>query len=72
MAITKPKLPPKAGYVEVEVNGKRTYKNAATGVLIEDEVQMPSTEERIAELEAALATTDEAIIALFEAQGGMV
>lgn len=35
--ITKPTLPPKAGYVEVEVNGQRVYKNAATGVLIHDE-----------------------------------
>ena len=38
MAITRPTLPPKAGYVEVEVDGKRTYRNVATGVLIEDEV----------------------------------
>ena len=35
--ITAPKLPPKAGYVEVEVDGHRTYKNIVTGVLIEDE-----------------------------------
>jgi hypothetical protein len=35
--ITKPQLPPKAGYVEVEVDGVRTYKNARTGVLIGDE-----------------------------------
>lgn len=35
--ITKPQLPPKAGYVEVEVDGIRTYKNARTGVLIGDE-----------------------------------
>lgn len=26
MAITKPMLPPKAGYVEVEENGERKYK----------------------------------------------
>lgn len=31
-------LPPKRGYVEVEkTDGTRTYKNAATGVLIDDE-----------------------------------
>ena len=35
--ITTPKLPPKVGYVEVEVDGHRTYKNIVTGVLIEDE-----------------------------------
>ena len=39
--ITKPQLPPKAGYVEVEVDGRRTYKNATTGVLIEDEQALP-------------------------------
>lgn len=37
MAITKPFLPPKAGYVEVEVNGERVYLNAATGELLRDE-----------------------------------
>lgn len=37
MAISKPTLPPKAGYVEVEVDGKRTYRNVQTGVLIESE-----------------------------------
>lgn len=36
--IITPTLPPKSGYVEVEVNGRRTYKNVATGVLIDDEV----------------------------------
>lgn len=29
--ITKPVLPPKAGYVEVELDGQRVYKNAVTG-----------------------------------------
>ena len=37
MAITTPKLPPRAGYVEVEVDGERLYRNAATGVLLRDE-----------------------------------
>lgn len=36
--ITKPMLPPKKGYVEVEVDGRRTYRNAETGILIDDEV----------------------------------
>lgn len=35
--ITKPMLPPKAGYVEVEITGERVYKNASTGVLLQDE-----------------------------------
>ena len=37
MVISKPTLPPKQGYVEVEVNGKRTYRNVLTGDLIENE-----------------------------------
>ena len=37
MTISKPMLPPKKGYVEVEVNGKRTYRNVETGILIGDE-----------------------------------
>lgn len=46
MAITKPLLPPKPGYVEVEVDGKRVYKNATTGVLLRDEVpETPSTDD---------------------------
>lgn len=76
MAITRPTLPPKSGYVEVEVDGKRTYRNVATGVLIEDETPTTTTEERLAALEAEnallkeqLADTDEAIIALYE--GGL-
>lgn len=35
--ITKPELPPRAGYVEVEVGGARRYRNVAIGVLLEDE-----------------------------------
>lgn len=49
--ITAPKLPPKAGYVEVEVDGRRTYRNVNTGVLIEDEIDAPTPEERISALE---------------------
>ena len=47
--ITKPQLPPKAGYVEVEVDGRRTYKNATTGVLIEDEQALPDPLEQLRE-----------------------
>ena len=42
MVISKPTLPPKHGYVEVEVNGERTYRNILTGVLIENEVSEPT------------------------------
>lgn len=62
MLIKNPQLPPKAGYVEVEVDGERTYQNIATGILIDDEVPQPTTEERLAELEAqnkALTTSNQ-------------
>lgn len=45
--ITKPELPPKEGYVEVEVDGKRTYRNVATGELIEDEQERENSLEYI-------------------------
>lgn len=59
--ITNPTLPPKPGYVEVEVNGERRYQNAATGVLLEDEGPRVDTVEdletlrrdKLAELSAA-------------------
>lgn len=35
--IFRPTLPPKKGYVEVEVDGVRQYRNAETGVLMKDE-----------------------------------
>lgn len=35
--INNPVLPPKSGYVEVEFDGIRTYKNVTTGELIEFE-----------------------------------
>lgn len=68
MAIRKPMLPPKSGYVEVEINGIRTYKNIKTGILINDEILTLTPEERIVELETQLAESDEAAIALYEAQ----
>lgn len=43
--IFKPSLPPKAGYVEVEVNGKRTYRNTETRILIDDEVITPTAQD---------------------------
>lgn len=36
MAISKPLLPAKKGYVEVEVSGLRMYKNVETGELRPD------------------------------------
>ena len=51
MAIHKPMLPPRAGYVEVEVNGRRTYRNVKTGVLIDNEVPALTESERIKQLE---------------------
>lgn len=44
MAISKPMLPPLRGYVEVEVDGVRRYKNAETGYLLGEE---PTTEEPV-------------------------
>jgi hypothetical protein len=49
--ISRPLLPPKKGYVEVEIDGKRTYRNADTGILIDDEVPTPTMDERVTELE---------------------
>lgn len=43
--ITTPTLPPKKGYVEIEVDGRRTYRNVKTGVLIDDEVPEASLED---------------------------
>ena len=42
--INRPKLPPKRGYVEVEVDGVRLYKNVETGVLERDEISTPTAE----------------------------
>ena len=60
MAITNPTLPPKAGYVEVEVDGVRTYRNVETGVLIDDEVPEvePETPEEDVWADMAAAITE--------------
>ncbi len=48
MVITKPQLPPKKGYVEIDINGKRIYQNIDTGLTIEQEEQLAyKTEEEI-------------------------
>ena len=44
---TRPELPPKEGYVEVEVGGARRYRSVATGLLLEDELPPPPTEEEL-------------------------
>ena len=45
--IIKPLLQPKAGYVEVEVDGRRTYRNIETDVLIENETAEPTEADRL-------------------------
>ena len=37
MLIYNTLLSPKKGYIEIEINGQRTYKNIKTGVLIDHE-----------------------------------
>ena len=38
MAINNPILPSIRGYIEVDINGKRTYRNIESGKLIEEEI----------------------------------
>lgn len=50
MAICKPTLPPKSGYVEVEVDGVRKYRNLTTGHILGEEPEPeaePTTEELV-------------------------
>lgn len=61
MAITKPMLPPKKGYVEVEVDGKRTYQNVETGIPIDDEIPTPSLDDRVTTAEEQIAFLEDAI-----------
>lgn len=58
--IQSPTLPPKSGYVEVEVDGVRTYRNVETGVLIDDEVPEvePETPEEDVWSDMAAAITE--------------
>ena len=63
--IVNPMLPPKRGYVEVEVNGVREYKNAVTGVLLRNE---STAANEIEMLKAELSATDYKIIKCSEAQ----
>ena len=47
MAISKPQLPPKQGYVEVEIDGTRKYKNIATGNIVDPNNPSSLTHEEI-------------------------
>ena len=67
IAINKPLLPPKAGYVEVEIDGIRKYRNIITGEIFGEETTL-TVDERVETLEDQLAQTDETAIALYEAQ----
>lgn len=59
LPIHETKLPPLAGYVEVLLSdGRRTYQNIETGVLLEDEPKpepAPTLEERVGSLEKSKA-----------------
>ena len=48
--INKPKLAPKIGYVEVEIDGERTYRNTTTAELIGCENQ--SLDAQVADLQS--------------------
>lgn len=61
MAINKTILRPKRGYVEVEVDGVRRYRNSVTGLLLEDEPR-----EKEAEDTAALLIDHEYRLTLLE------
>lgn len=65
MAITKPMLPPKAGYVEVEVDGVRRYRNVETGELFGEET-IPTAADRLATLEAENKTLTAKLAAAIE------
>lgn len=64
--ISIPQLPPKVGYVEVEVNGERTYQNAVTGILIKGEVPQPSEAEvltaKVEELKAVMGVLAASVV----------
>lgn len=53
MAIHNATLPPKAGYVEVEINGDRAYKCIATGEIMPNDAVLKSPDEKILDLESS-------------------
>ena len=50
MAISSPQLAPKSGYVEIEIDGVRKYKNVETGKIIDPNNPSPPTHEEINEM----------------------
>lgn len=43
--ITNPKLKPMRGFVEVEFNGKRMYRNVKTGEIVEPSAARPAVDD---------------------------
>ena len=61
--ITKPKLKPMRGFVEVEWDGRRVYKNVKTGQIVEPAAARPVYNEPTDDneiLNALLGVTDDA------------
>lgn len=60
--ITKPMLKPIRGYVEVEFNGKRMYRNVKTGEIVEPYAARPTVNEPTSDneiLDILLGVTDD-------------
>ena len=66
MAISKPLLPPKAGYVEVEIDGVRRYKDIETGRILGE--PLPLEEARAAKIEEMSTACNAAIVAGLDIQ----
>ena len=61
--ITKPKLKPMRGFVEVERDGRRVYKNVKTGQIVDPAAAYPAYNEPTTDneiLNALLGVTDDA------------
>ena len=68
--ITVPMLQPKKGYVEVEIDGVRTYRNVETGVLIEEEVPATALDDRVTGLEETTMQQGEILAILLSSDTG--
>lgn len=68
--ITKPMLKPISGYVEVEVNGIRMYKNVTTGEILSPE-EASAQKSRSAEALTSIAAALTSIAAQLEFQNMM-
>lgn len=63
MLITRPTLPPKEGYVEIENDvGERVYEK------LPEQLEKEALQQELAETKAQLAQSDEAALDLYEAQ----